>query len=178
MVGKKELGKIIDKCITKHGFTKSADMLDAIRTWATTSTIGSLTVAIADMTVPQKKYDLIADTEKEIIKIDRQYRRGLITNDERYRLSVQAWEKTTADVTAALQESMDRYNPIFMMADSGARGSINQIRQLAGMRGLMASASGKTIEIPIKSNFREGLSVLEYFISSRERQRRYRTAYR
>ena len=168
VVGKKQLGKIIDKCITKHGFTKSADMLDAIKDLGYHySTIGSLTVAIADMTVPQKKYDLIADTEKEIIKIDRQYRRGLITNDERYRLSVQAWEKTTADVTSALQESMDRYNPIFMMADSGARGSMAQIRQLAGMRGLMADTSGRTIEIPIKANFREGLSVLEYFISSR-----------
>ena len=168
VVGKKQLGKIIDKCITKHGFTKSADMLDAIKDLGYHySTIGSLTVAIADMTVPQKKYDLIADTEKEIIKIDRQYRRGLITNDERYRLSVQAWEKTTADVTSALQESMDRYNPIFMMADSGARGSMAQIRQLAGMRGLMAYTSGRTIEIPIKANFREGLSVLEYFISSR-----------
>ena len=168
VVGKKQLGKIIDKCITKHGFTKSADMLDAIKDLGYHySTIGSLTVAIADMTVPQKKYDLIADTEKEIIKIDRQYRRGLITNEERYRLSVQAWEKTTADVTSALQESMDRYNPIFMMADSGARGSMAQIRQLAGMRGLMADTSGRTIEIPIKANFREGLSVLEYFISSR-----------
>ena len=168
VVGKKQLGKIIDKCITKHGFTKSADMLDAIKDLGYHySTIGSLTVAIADMTVPQKKYDLIADTEKEIIKIDRQYRRGLITNDERYRLSVQAWEKTTADVTSALQESMDRYNPIFMMADSGARGSMAQIRQLAGMRGLMADTPGRTIEIPIKANFREGLSVLEYFISSR-----------
>ena len=168
VVGKKQLGKIIDKCITKHGFTKSADMLDAIKDLGYHySTIGSLTVAIADMTVPQKKYDLIADTEKEIIKIDRQYRRGLITNDERYRLSVQAWEKTTADVTSALQESMDRYNPIFMMADSGARGSMAQIRQLAGMRGLMADTAGRTIEIPIKANFREGLSVLEYFISSR-----------
>ena len=168
VVGKKQLGKIIDKCITKHGFTKSADMLDAIKDLGYHySTIGSLTVAIADMTVPQKKYDLIADTEKEIIKIDRQYRRGLITNDERYRLSVQAWEKTTADVTSALQESMDRYNPIFMMADSGARGSMAQIRQLAGMRGLMADTSGRTIEIPIKANFREGLSVLEYSISSR-----------
>ena len=168
VVGKKQLGKIIDKCLTKHGFTKSADMLDAIKDLGYHySTIGSLTVAIADMTVPQKKYDLIADTEKEIIKIDRQYRRGLITNDERYRLSVQAWEKTTADVTSALQESMDRYNPIFMMADSGARGSMAQIRQLAGMRGLMADTSGRTIEIPIKANFREGLSVLEYFISSR-----------
>ena len=166
--GKKQLGKIIDKCITKHGFTVSAGVLDAIKDLGYHySTVGSLTVAIADMTVPAKKYELIGQTEKEIIKIDRQYRRGLITNDERYRLSVQAWEKTTNDVTDALRESMDRYNPIFMMADSGARGSMAQIRQLAGMRGLMADTSGRTIEIPIKANFREGLSVLEYFISSR-----------
>ena len=168
VVGKKQLGKIIDKCINKHGFTKSAGMLDAIKDLGYHySTVGSLTVAIADMTVPAKKYELIAETEKEIIKIDRQYRRGLITNEERYRLTVAAWEKTTADVTVALQENMDRYNPIFMMADSGARGSMAQIRQLAGMRGLMADTAGRTIEIPIKANFREGLSVLEYFISSR-----------
>ena len=168
VVGKKQLGKIIDKCITKHGFTESARVLDDIKDLGYHySTRGSLTVAIADMTVPQKKYELIGETEKEIIKIDRQYRRGLITNDERYRLTVQAWEKTTADVTAELQNSMDKYNPIWMMADSGARGSMAQIRQLAGMRGLMADTAGRTIEIPIKANFREGLTVLEYFISSR-----------
>ncbi len=168
VVGKKQLGKIIDRCISKHGFTVSAGVLDAIKDLGYHySTRGSLTVAIADMTVPQKKYELIGETEKEIVKIDRQYRRGLITNDERYRLSVEAWDDTTKKVTTALQESMDRYNPIFMMADSGARGSMAQIRQLAGMRGLMADTSGRTIEIPIKSNFREGLSVLEYFISSR-----------
>jgi len=168
VVGKKQLGKIIDKCITKHGFTVSAGVLDAIKDLGYSySTRGSLTVAIADMTVPSKKYELIGETEKEIIKIDRQYRRGLITNEERYRLTVAAWEKTTGDVTRELQSSMDRYNPIWMMADSGARGSMAQIRQLAGMRGLMADTAGRTIEIPIKSNFREGLSVLEYFISSR-----------
>ena len=168
VVGKKQLGKIIDKCITKHGFTTSAGMLDAIKDLGYHySTVGSLTVAIADMTVPTKKYELIGETEKEIVRIDKQYRRGLITNDERYRLTVSAWEKTTKDVTDALQESMDQYNPIFMMADSGARGSMAQIRQLAGMRGLMADTAGRTIEIPIKANFREGLSVLEYFISSR-----------
>ncbi len=168
VVGKKMLGKIIDKCITRHGFTTSAGMLDAIKDLGYHySTVGSLTVAIADMTVPSKKYELIGETEKEIVRIDKQYRRGLITNEERYRLTVSAWEKTTKDVTDALQESMDQYNPIFMMADSGARGSMAQIRQLAGMRGLMADTAGRTIEIPIKANFREGLSVLEYFISSR-----------
>ena len=131
------------------------------------STLGSLTVSIYDMTVPQKKYPLIRQTEQEIVKIESQFKRGFLTDDERYRLVVKAWEQTTKDVTEALQAGLDRYNPIFMMADSGARGSMAQIRQLAGMRGLMADTSGRTIEIPIKANFREGLSVLEYFISSR-----------
>ena len=166
--GKKQLAKIVDKCIEKHGFTVSATVLDTIKARGYKfSTRGSLTVAIADMTVPPQKAELIANTEKEVVKIENQYKRGFLTNEERYRLVVSAWEKTTADVSDALQKSMDRYNPIFMMADSGARGSAAQIRQLAGMRGLMADTSGRTIEIPIKANFREGLSVLEYFISSR-----------
>jgi DNA-directed RNA polymerase subunit beta' len=168
MCGKKQLGKIIDKCIEKHGFTVASEMLDIIKARGYKfSTRGSLTVAIADMTVPPQKAELIAATEKEVVKIENQYKRGFLTNDERYRLVVAAWEKTTADVSDALQKGMDRYNPIFMMADSGARGSSAQIRQLAGMRGLMADTSGRTIEIPIKANFREGLTVLEYFISSR-----------
>ena len=168
IVGKKQLGKIIDKCIVKHGFTVSAHVLDTIKNRGYKfSTRGSLTVSIYDMTIPEKKYGLIADTEKEIVKIERQYKRGFLTNEERYRLVVEAWEKTTKDVTDALMAGLDRYNPIWMMADSGARGSSAQIRQLAGMRGLMADTSGRTIEIPIKANFREGLSVLEYFISSR-----------
>ena len=166
--GKKQLGKIIDKCISKHGFTKSAEVLDIIKSRGYKfSTRGALTVAIADMTVPPQKAQLIAATEQEVVKIERQFKRGFLTNEERYRLVVSAWEKTTADVSDALQKSMDRYNPIFMMADSGARGSAAQIRQLAGMRGLMADTSGRTIEIPIKANFREGLTVLEYFTSSR-----------
>ena len=166
--GKKQLGKIIDKCIAKHGFTVSANVLDIIKTRGYHySTLGALTVSIYDMTVPEKKYELISETEKEIVKIERKFKRGLLTNDERYRLVVGAWEQTTKDVTDALQQNLDRYNPIFMMADSGARGSMAQIRQLAGMRGLMADTSGRAIEIPIKANFREGLSVLEYFISSR-----------
>ena len=168
ITGKKQLGKIIDKCITKHGFTVSAGVLDTIKARGYKfSTRGALTVSISDMTVPEKKKELIAATEKEIVKIERQYKRGFLTNDERYRLVVEAWEKTTKDVTDALMAGLDRYNPIWMMADSGARGSTAQIRQLAGMRGLMADTSGRTIEIPIKANFREGLSVLEYFISSR-----------
>ena len=119
------------------------------------------------MAIPEKKYELVEEAEANAVKIDRKYKRGFITNDERYRLVVQQWEQTIKDVTGALQDNLDRFNPIYMMADSGARGSMNQIRQLAGMRGLMADTKGRTIEIPIKANFREGLSVLEYFISSR-----------
>ena len=117
--------------------------------------------------VPDAKKTLIEGTEKKVLDIERQYKRGFITDQERYRLVVSEWEQTTKDVTAALQNALDEFNPIYMMANSGARGSMNQIRQLAGMRGLMANTAGKTIEIPIKANFREGLSVLEYFISSR-----------
>ena len=168
IVGKKQLGKIIDKCIVKHGFTVSAHVLDTIKNRGYKfSTRGSLTVSIYDMTIPEKKYGLIADTEKEIVKIERQYKRGFLTNEERYRLVVEAWEKTTKDVTDALMAGLDRYNPIWMMADSGARGSMKQIRQLAGMRGLLANTAGKTLEMPIRANYREGLNILEYFISSR-----------
>ena len=168
VTGKKQLGKIIDKCIVKHGFTVSAGVLDTIKAKGYKfSTRGALTVSIYDMTLPEQKHALIESTEKEIVKIERQYKRGFLTNDERYRLVVEAWEKTTKEVSDALMATLDRYNPIWMMADSGARGSSAQIRQLAGMRGLMADTAGRTIEIPIKANFREGLSVLEYFISSR-----------
>ena len=167
-VGKKLLGKIIDRCIRKHGFTIATEMLDDIKALGYKySTRGAITVSVMDMSVPEKKYELVAQAEKEVVKIDRQYKRGFITNDERYRLTVRQWEDTIKEVTAALQDNMDEFNPIYMMADSGARGSMNQIRQLAGMRGLMADTSGRTIEIPVKANFREGLSVLEYFISSR-----------
>ena len=167
-VGKKQLGNIIDRCIKKHGFTISAEVLDSIKAMGYKySTKGAITISIADMTVPEAKKTLIGETEGKVIAIERQYKRGFITDDERYRLVVAEWEKTTKDVTNALQNCLDTYNPIYMMANSGARGSMNQIRQLAGMRGLMANTAGKTIEIPIKANFREGLSVLEYFISSR-----------
>ena len=167
-VGKKQLGDIIDRCIQKYGFTISAEVLDSIKALGYKySTKGAITISVADMTVPSAKYELIKATEREVVNIERQYKRGFITDDERYRLVVSEWEKTTKDVTDALQNCLDEYNPIYMMANSGARGSMNQIRQLAGMRGLMANTAGKTIEIPIKSNFREGLSVLEYFISTR-----------
>jgi DNA-directed RNA polymerase subunit beta' len=167
-VGKKQLGDIIDRCIKKHDFTISAEVLDGIKAMGYKySTKGAITISIADMTVPEAKKTLISETEGKVLAIERQFKRGFITDDERYRLVVSEWEKTTKDVTSALQNCLDTYNPIYMMANSGARGSMNQIRQLAGMRGLMANTSGKTIEIPIKANFREGLSVLEYFISSR-----------
>lgn len=168
--GKKELGKIIDRCIRVHDFNKTAEVLDSIKSMGYKySTKGALTVAVADMLVPDEKQSMVEESEKKVAQIDRKYKRGFITDDERYRLVVHEWEETTKKVAAKLQDNMkeQRYNPIHMMAESGARGSINQIRQLAGMRGLMASTSGKTIEIPIKSNFREGLSVLEYFISAR-----------
>ena len=167
-VGKKQLSAIIDRCIRKHGFTISTEMLDNVKALGYKhSTLAALTVSIADMTIPKEKKPLIEEAEKEVVKIDRQFRRGFITNDERYRLTVAQWEETTDKVTDALQKNLGRFNNIYMMADSGARGSMSQIRQLAGMRGLMANTAGKTIEIPIKSNFREGMSVLEYFISSR-----------
>ncbi len=168
LVGKKQLGKIIDKCIRRHGFTVATEMLDRIKALGYKySTKGAISVSIADMVVAEIKYQLVKEAESKVVEIEQFYRQGFITNDERYRLVVQQWEKTTADVTGALAGNLDEFNPIYMMADSGARGSMAQIRQLAGMRGLMADTAGRTIEIPVKANFREGLSVLEYFISSR-----------
>ncbi len=168
LVGKKQLGDIIDRCIRRHGFTVATEMLDKIKALGYKySTKGAISVSIADMEVPAIKYDLVKQAEGKVVEIENFYRQGFITNDERYRLVVQQWEQTTKDVTDALQGNLDEFNPIYMMADSGARGSMAQIRQLAGMRGLMADTAGRTIEIPVKANFREGLSVLEYFISSR-----------
>ena len=167
-VDKKKLGEIIDRCIQKHGFTISAEVLDSIKAQGYKfSTRSGMTISIADMVVPETKKEKIAETEKKVLAIEKQYRRGLITNDERYRMVVAEWERTTGEVAKALMDNLDEFNPINIMATSGARGSANQIRQLAGMRGLMANTAGKTIEIPIKANFREGLSVLEYFISTR-----------
>ena len=167
-VGKKQLGNIIDRCIKKYGFTISAEVLDNIKAMGYKySTKSALTISIFDMTVPDAKKSLIEKAEQQVLNIEKQYKRGFITDDERYRLVVSEWEQTTKDVTNALQDCLDEYNPIYMMANSGARGSMAQIRQLAGMRGLIANTSGKTIEIPIKANYREGLTVLEYFVSSR-----------
>ncbi|MGL5820895.1 MAG: DNA-directed RNA polymerase subunit beta' [Sarcina sp.] len=167
LITKKSLGKLIDKCYLKHGPTETSVMLDNIKsTGYHYSSIGAVTVAASDMIVPQKKYELLADADATVEKIEKMYRRGLISDDERYERVIEKWTNTTEDVANALMDSLDKFNPIFMMADSGARGSKSQIKQLAGMRGLMANPSGKIIELPIRASFREGLDVSEYFIST------------
>ena len=168
LVGKKQLGKIIDRCIKVHGTAKTSEVLDNIKAQGFKySTKGAITVAVCDATIPPQKKEIIAAAEQQVDKISKQYRRGLISEQERKGAVLKIWEKATNDVTDALQKGLDQYNPIFMMADSGARGSMSQIRQLAGMRGLIANTSGAVIEIPIRANYREGLNILEYFISSR-----------
>ncbi|MFQ9288732.1 MAG: DNA-directed RNA polymerase subunit beta' [Intestinibacter bartlettii] len=167
LVDKKALGKIIDKCFRRHGNTITAEVLDHIKSLGFKySTIGGITVAVADMKIPETKKDLIKDAEVQVEKYEKVFRRGLISDEERYEKVIETWTKTTEKVTDELMNGLERMNNIYIMAHSGARGSKNQIRQLAGMRGLMANASGKTVEIPVKSNFREGLSVMEYFTSS------------
>ena len=168
LVKKKQLGNIIERCIAKHGTTKTSEVLDAVKALGFKfSTRAAITVAVCDAEVPPKKKEILADADKKIDKIDAQYKRGLISKGEKSKKFIEIWSKATDDVTVALQENLDKYNPIYMMSDSGARGSIAQIRQLAGMRGLIANTSGATIEMPIRANYREGLTVLEYFISSR-----------
>ncbi|MFR2561970.1 MAG: hypothetical protein ACLS8R_04185 [Anaeromassilibacillus sp.] len=143
-------------------------MLDAVKAQGYKySTKSAITVAVCDATIPPQKKEIISEAEKKIDLVTDQFKNGLLSDSERYNAVLKTWEKATNDVTDALQKGLDRYNPIFMMADSGARGSMSQIRQLAGMRGLIANTSGKTIEIPIRANYREGLNILEYFISSR-----------
>ncbi|MDD6933371.1 MAG: DNA-directed RNA polymerase subunit beta', partial [Eubacteriales bacterium] len=167
VVGKKQLGKIIDMCYRAHGVTVTATMLDNLKSLGYKfSTRAALTVSVADIIVPESKKTILAEAENQVHRIEREFRRGRLSENERYTSVIKIWEQATNDVTKQVMESLDRYNPINMMADSGARGSVNQIRQLAGMRGLMASPSGKIIELPIKANFREGLNVLEFFLSS------------
>ena len=167
LVVKKDLGNIVDYCYRKYGPTKTAETLDNIKKLGFTySTRGGITVGFQDIQVPPEKKGFIADAEKKVIEIDGLFRMGLLSNAERRERVIKVWEKTTEDVSKALMDSLDPYNPIYMMANSGARGSTAQIRQLAGMRGLMADPSGQIIEVPIRANFREGLSVLEFFISS------------
>ncbi len=168
LVKKKELGKIIDTCIKVHGTAKTSVVLDAIKAQGYKySTKSAITVAVCDAEIPPAKKELIKAAEQRVDAISEEYMMGLRSDEERYEEVLKIWEKATDDVTDALQKNLDRYNPIFMMADSGARGSMSQIRQLAGMRGLIANTSGQTIEIPIRANYREGLNILEYFISSR-----------
>ena len=166
-VGKKGLKQILEKVINTHGATTTAEVLDKIKAMGYKySTRAAMTVSISDMTVPPQKPEMIAEAEETINKISMKYKRGLLTEEERYRDVVETWKKTDDELTEALLSGLDKYNNIFMMADSGARGSDKQIKQLAGMRGLMADTTGRTIELPIKSNFREGLDVLEYFMSA------------
>ena len=167
LVVKKDLGNIVDHCYRKYGPTKTAETLDNIKKLGFTySTRGGVTVGFQDIQVPEEKKEFIAQAEKQVVEIDSLFRMGLLSNAERRERVIKVWEKTTEEVSKALMDSLDPFNPIYMMANSGARGSTAQIRQLAGMRGLMADPSGQIIEVPIRANFREGLSVLEFFISS------------
>ena len=167
-VGKKLLGKIIDACIAKHGTSEAAIVLDNVKsTGFKYSTKGAITVAVIDAVIPPVKAQLLADAEKQIDTVTRNYNRGLISAEEKSRHVIEIWNKTSEDVGDALKDHLDEFNPIFMMADSGARGSMAQIRQLAGMRGLISNTAGKVIEVPIRDSYREGLNVQEYFISSR-----------
>jgi DNA-directed RNA polymerase subunit beta' len=167
LVGKNELRKIIDRCIKVHGTTKTAVLLDHIKALGFKySTKGAITISVSDMVIPEVKAKYIKETEEKIEKIIKQYKRGLISNEERYNSVIAAWTEASEKITQALIDNLDRFNPVYMMSQSGARGNINQIKQLAGMRGLMADTQGKTIEVPIKANFREGLNVMEFFIST------------
>ena len=169
VINKKALGPIIAKCINVHGLSRTAELLDYIKeTGFKYSTEGAITVSVADVKVPEEKESILAEADKEVETIRKQYRRGLITDKERYNATIKIWEDATKQVEKAVEKNFTELNPIYMMAKSGARGNINQLRQMAGMRGLMAGTTGKAIEIPIKSSFLEGLDSLEYFISSHQ----------
>lgn len=167
LMDKKQLGKLVAELYRKHGNSKTASVLDSVKKLGYSFACrAGITIAIADIKIPDEKKGILAQTETHVDTIDKQYRRGLITEDERYKKTIELWTKATDDITGAMMKNLDRFNPVFMMANSGARGNIQQIRQLAGMRGLMADPSGRIIDLPIKANFREGLNVLEYFIST------------
>ena len=168
LVKKGQLSTLIERCIRIHGTTTTSEVLDKIKAMGFKySTRAAITVAVCDATIPPQKKEILDNADKEIEKINAKYKRGFISAEGKSKYFIEIWNKATDDVTDALKSNLGKYNPIFMMADSGARGSINQIRQLAGMRGLIANTSGKTIELPIRANYREGLNILEYFISSR-----------
>ncbi len=167
LVGKKQLQQIVEKCFKVNGSSATAEMLDKIKSMGYKySTLGAITTSVFDMHIPAKKKEYLAEADKKVLDIEKRYRRGFITKDERYKGVVEVWNDVTDKVTQALKDGLDDFNPIWMMANSGARGNMNQIRQLAGMRGLMSDPSGKIIEVPVRANFREGLTILEYFISS------------
>ena len=167
VVNKKKLGKIVEKSINKYGLNRSAELLDYIKaTGFKYSTTGGITVSIEDVKVPEAKKEILEQAQVQVDNVLKQYKRGLITEDERYQSVIKIWEKATNDVKDAMKDNFTQLNPVFMMSDSGARGNLDQLKQIAGMRGLMASTTGKTVEIPIKSSFREGLDALEYFISA------------
>ena len=167
LVDRKALGRIVDKCIRVHGTAQTAIVLDNIKVLGFKySAKGAITISVSDMIIPEIKARMLRESDEKIDRIVKQYRKGLISDEERYNSVINTWTQTSESVTTALMESLDKFNPLYMMAHSGARGNINQIRQLAGMRGLMANTSGRTIEIPIRSNLREGLKVLEYFTST------------
>jgi DNA-directed RNA polymerase subunit beta' len=166
-IGKKALGQIVASCYRKLGYAETAKLLDGIkRVGFKYSTRAGITIGITDIQIPGSKKEILDSTEAQVDKIEQQYRRGLITEEERYQKVTSLWSKATDGITESLMKSLDKFNPVFMMANSGARGNVQQIRQLAGMRGLMADPSGRIIDLPIKANFREGLTVLEYFIST------------
>ncbi|MEG1551614.1 MAG: DNA-directed RNA polymerase subunit beta', partial [Oscillospiraceae bacterium] len=168
LVNKKTLGKIIDKCIKKHGVTIASEMLDLIKSQGYKySTKSGITVAVCDATIPPQKAELLEKAEEKVDIITANYKMGLMSNAERSKAVIKVWEECTNKVAQGLKDNLGKENPIYMMVDSGARGSESQLRQLAGMRGLIANTAGKTIEVPIRANYREGLNVLEYFISSR-----------
>ncbi|MGN0467683.1 MAG: DNA-directed RNA polymerase subunit beta', partial [Acutalibacteraceae bacterium] len=168
LIKKKQLGQLIDRCIRVHGTAKTAEVLDAIKSQGYKfSTRSGITVAVVDATIPPQKKKILAETESQVDEINRRYDLGLLSNSDRSKGVIEAWDKCTARVAEALTGNFDKFNPIYMMLDSGARGSESQLRQLAGMRGLIANTAGKTIEVPIRANYREGLNVQEYFISSR-----------
>ena len=167
VVNKKQLGKIVEKSINKHGLSRSAELLDYIKaTGYKYSTLAGITVSIDDVKVPEEKKTILEKAQVEVDNVSKQYRRGLITEEERYNSVIKIWEKATDEVKDAMKANFSKLNPVFMMSDSGARGNLDQLKQIAGMRGLMASTTGKTVEIPIRSSFREGLDALEYFISA------------
>ncbi|MCM1438451.1 MAG: DNA-directed RNA polymerase subunit beta' [Roseburia sp.] len=166
-VGKKQLGKIVERCFKTGGAPRAADVLDKIKTLGYKySTVGAITTSVFDMHIPAAKKEIVSETEQKVLQIERKYQRGLLREEERYNAVIDAWDSATDAVTSELKKSLDKFNPIWMMANSGARGSIDQMKQLSGMRGLMVNPQGKKIEVPVKSCFRQGLSVLEYFISS------------